>query len=65
MLAVTYYNSRMKHVVYMLHDLRNCAQKIKAVELGQVGLEYGATGSAAGHEQDRPQAMSFTTLSSG
>jgi hypothetical protein len=55
----------MKHVVYMLHDLRNCAQKIKAVELGQVGLEYGATGSAAGHEQDRPQAMSFTTLFSG
>jgi hypothetical protein len=40
-------------------------EKTKAVELGQVGLEYEATGSAAGHEQDRPQAMSFTTLSSG
>ncbi len=62
MLAVTDCHSTMKHVVYILHDLRNCAQKIKAVELGQVGLEYEATGSAAGHEQDRPQAMSFTTL---
>ena len=35
------------------------SEKTKAVELSQVGLEYKDTGSAAGHEQDRPQARSL------
>jgi hypothetical protein len=35
------------------------------VELGQVGLEYGDTGSAAGHEQVRPHTLQLISGTDG